>query len=224
MDIALKQTTVICGHYGVGKTNISLNLAMQAAADGKSTALIDLDLVNPYFRSADYSTELEAMGVTVVPPVFAGTTLDVPAISPAAAAAIADGRDLTLIDVGGDDAGATVLKSLKSSLRPDFDMLYVVNMFRPAVADVSGAIAVMREIEAATSLKVTGIIGGSHIGEFTSESDIEKGIHYTKAVAEAAGLPVKFIAAEARFKDTVKKLFKFFLEVKILVKKPWQAM
>lgn len=47
--------TVICGHYGCGKTNLVLNLAAEAAQRGRRSVVVDMDVVNPYFRSSDYS-------------------------------------------------------------------------------------------------------------------------------------------------------------------------
>ncbi|MBR4225675.1 MAG: hypothetical protein IKM91_09140 [Candidatus Methanomethylophilaceae archaeon] len=55
-----RRVTVVCGHYGAGKTNLSINLAADCARRGEDVTLIDLDVVNPYFRSADYSEQLSA--------------------------------------------------------------------------------------------------------------------------------------------------------------------
>ena len=72
---------VVTGHYGVGKTNLSLNLAFDAAARGRQVTVVDLDVVNPFFRSSDYRDLLGERGVRVIAPVFAGTNLDGPSLS-----------------------------------------------------------------------------------------------------------------------------------------------
>ena len=76
------RVTILCGHYGCGKTNLALNLALEAAAAGGPVALVDLDVVNPYFRSCEYQGLLEQNGVRLIAPVFAGTTLDTPTLPP----------------------------------------------------------------------------------------------------------------------------------------------
>ena len=48
----MKRITIITGHYGSGKTNLSVNLAVNAAKEGKKVTVVDLDIVNPYFRTA----------------------------------------------------------------------------------------------------------------------------------------------------------------------------
>ena len=78
------RVTVICGHYGCGKTNLALNLALEAAAKGEKVTVADLDIVNPYFRSSEYGGLLEEHGVRLIAPVFAGTTLDTPHTAPGA--------------------------------------------------------------------------------------------------------------------------------------------
>ncbi len=112
----LAPITVIVGHYGVGKTNFSISLALDAVAQGWEVTLVDLDVVNPYFRSSDYRELLEEAGVRVVSPVFAGTTLDSPSLSGAVYTAIEDAirqgtgeRKRVIVDAGGDDVGATAL-------------------------------------------------------------------------------------------------------------------
>ena len=47
---AMKDVKVLIGNYGSGKSELALNFAMQAAARGDRTELIDLDMVNTYFR------------------------------------------------------------------------------------------------------------------------------------------------------------------------------
>ena len=53
---------IICGHYGCGKTNLALNLALTLRRKGEKVTVADLDIVNPYFRTADYKEVLEKQG------------------------------------------------------------------------------------------------------------------------------------------------------------------
>lgn len=111
----MKRITLVCGHYGSGKTNFSLNLALNAAKRGERITLVDLDIVNPYFRTADYKDELEAAGVNVIAQNLEGTTLDAPALSARMFSVFEESIGRVIIDVGGDDAGATALGRFRVS-------------------------------------------------------------------------------------------------------------
>ena len=56
--------TVITGHYGSGKTNLAVNLAVKA----KKVTVADLDVVNPYFRTADFRGLFEELGIKLIAP------------------------------------------------------------------------------------------------------------------------------------------------------------
>ena len=66
LPFPLEPVVVVTGHYGVGKTNFALNLALDAAAAGCTVTLADMDVVNPYFRSSEYADLLESHGVRLV--------------------------------------------------------------------------------------------------------------------------------------------------------------
>ena len=102
----MKRITLVCGHYGSGKTNFALNLAVNAAKSGEKITLVDLDIVNPYFRTADYKDELEAAGVNVIAQNLEGTTLDAPALTARMFSIFEESMGRVIVDVGGDDAGA----------------------------------------------------------------------------------------------------------------------
>ena len=123
---------IVCGHYGVGKTALSLSLAKDAARAGKRVSLIDLDVVNPYFRSSDQAQSLRAAGISVITPVYAGPdcNIDMPALTGAVAPAIerasSDAGELCVIDVGGDDAGAAALGRFSHTIASaPYEMWYV---------------------------------------------------------------------------------------------------
>ena len=185
---------VLTGHYGVGKTNLALNLALAAAAAGESAAVADLDLVNPYFRSSDYPDFLAAAGVRLIAPTFAGTALDTPSVGGQLFAEIErtlaePGRRL-IVDAGGDDAGATVLGGYAHALAgKPVRVLHVLNAFRD-LADPREAVAVLREVEEASRMAATGLVNVSHLMEDTMAQDVERGRAWAAEVAELAGLPL----------------------------------
>ena len=163
----MKKITIVTGHYGSGKTNLSVNLAVKAAEEGKKVAVVDLDLVNPYFRTADFKQLFEDMGIKLIAPDFANTNLDVPSIQ-FDVEQLAASEDCLIIDVGGDDAGATALgryaEALLEMLPGDIDMFYVINQRRTLTSNAEEAVTLMYEIEQASRMKHTAIVNNTNLG------------------------------------------------------------
>ena len=105
----LSPRTVLCGHYGSGKTNLTVNLALQAVRAGEPVTVIDMDIVNPYFRTADFRGLFQEAGVRLIAPVYANTNLDLPVLPPSVGTAIRDKRGRVFLDRGGDEDGAVAL-------------------------------------------------------------------------------------------------------------------
>ena len=192
---ALRPVTVVVGHYGAGKTNFSVNLALDLKAAGHEVAIVDLDVVNPYFRASEQRVLLEEHGVRLVAPVFAeaGTSLDVPSLSGQIVPTI-DGAgegSFVIVDAGGDDVGATALgRFSRHVFAHDYAMIYVANRFRNLVQDPADAVENLREIEAASHLKATGIVNNSHLKESTNAEVVSQGIDYADELARLSGLPL----------------------------------
>jgi len=184
--------TVICGHYGSGKTNLALNLALDGARTGPVT-LVDLDVVNPYFRSSDYRGVLEQSGVRLISPVFAGTTLDTPTLPPELQSIFAPGAGRVYIDAGGDDAGATSLGGMSQGLaKAGYEMIYIINRYRVLSQTPAECALLLKEIEAASRLRATGIVNNSHLGVETTWEDIEAAQGFAGETAKATGLPLMY--------------------------------
>jgi len=186
------ELTIICGHYGSGKTNFAINYAIDKARDGRKVVLADMDIVNPYFTSSEYSDILKDRGVTVISPTFAFTNVDVPAL-PASMGSIFDSDDDVIVDAGGDDAGATVLGRFSGKAREKgYEMLYVTNMYRPFTSDPDDSVGILRDIEDTCGLKATAVVNNSHLKGLTTLSTIIDSIGYAKEVSSKAGIPLKF--------------------------------
>ena len=212
---------IITGHYGCGKTNFSLNLARQLSLAGPVT-LVDLDVVNPYFRVSDF-TGLLPGNVKVILPNYSRSTLDVPAISPEVYSVFGPGEGHVIFDAGGDDAGATALGRFSDHIKnAGYEMLYVVNQYRMQVADPRDAAAMLRDIERASRLKATGIINNSHLGGQTDAKIVLGSIPYAREVARVTGLPLAATVTSEHVEvedGAGGEIFK----AKILVKSPWQV-
>ena len=175
------QKLVIVGDYGSGKTEFSINLAREMAARQK-VSLVDLDIVNPYFRSRGATEILEAAGVEVV---FNREfrDADLPALSPRIDTVVA-GPETVIIDVGGDD-GAIVLGRFKGQLsRHKASLWQIVNCTRPFTSDPAGIIQAARRIEGKSGLKISALVNNTNLGR---ETDAQLVIQGAEMVAEAAG-------------------------------------
>ena len=187
-----RRVTLFAGHYGSGKTTAAVNFALWLKAQGHDTAIADLDIVNPYFRTRDSLDELNAADVRLIASPFAGSNVDAPALPGEAYAVVEDTSLHAVIDVGGDDRGALALGRYVPYLREenDYDFLCVINRFRPLTTTADDTIEVLREIETACKLPFTGICACSNLGDLTSAEDILASEAYTQEVAEKMGLPI----------------------------------
>lgn len=193
----LAPITVIVGHAGVGKTNAALGFAMAEAARGREVTLADLDVVNPYFRSSDYDGLLADAGVRLIAPVLARTTLDTPSLTGELDAAIeqaaADPERRLIIDVGGDDDGATTIGRWSRALLAAGDavqVLYAISAFRALTTTPQEAAELLPGIEAHARLRATGILNTSNLGDETTSEQVEAGRAFAAEVARICDLPL----------------------------------
>ncbi|MGD9016912.1 MAG: cobalamin biosynthesis protein CbiA [Desulfobacterales bacterium] len=185
---------VIVGNYGSGKTEVAINLASYWAMSGAHVRIADLDLVNPYFRTREARETLSQMGVEMVLPPAEYLHADLPILSPAVAGMLRQPKGVTILDVGGDDAGATVLAALKDLFSGvDYRMLQVINPFRPFTQSIDGCLKIRSEIEAASTLTVNGLIGNAHFMDETLPGHILEGYRFVRTLAEVSGLPLDWV-------------------------------
>jgi len=224
----LKRFTVVTGHYGCGKTNLSMNLALDLAREGRDVTLVDLDIVNPYFRSSDSHELLAQRGVRLIAPTFAGTTLETPSL-PAEIYSAFEVTGPVIFDVGGDDAGATALGRYSAEIAAiDYELLYVINRYRNLTATPAEAAALLLEIEAAAHLKATGVINNSHLQAETTAETVLDSLEFARETAGLLGLPLVATAVPKRladeFSDTPGETS--YVEnaypVEVYVRTPWQ--
>ena len=217
------RVSIITGHYGTGKTELSVNLALALAAEGKRVMLADLDIVNPYFRSRERRPQLEAAGIQVISSSQACSDADVPAL-PAELLAILENRDIRrILDIGGDPVGARVLARFQPKIvQEDYQLIFVLNANRPEVREAEHAIAYLRSIEAVTGLTCSGIVNNTHLCGETTPAEIRKGAALAEAVSRQTGIPILCHTAEVRFADAVSDLREPVFPITINMKKPWE--
>ncbi len=216
-----KRITLLCGHYGSGKTNVAVNMAYDQKEAYKKVAIADLDIVNPYFRTKDSAKDFEDMGIELIASEYAGSNVDIPAL-PQQIYSICDQKDKqAIIDVGGDDRGAYALGRIAPSILAEnnYEMLFVINCFRPLTRDAESTLEVMREIEYAANMKFTAIVNNSNLGEETTKEDVLKSLAYAEEISQKTGLPIKCTSVYNKLYDDLKNeipnLFSLKLQDKI---------
>jgi hypothetical protein len=189
----LKRISIITGNLGSGKTEIAINLALHLAGQGLKTFLVDLDIINPYFRTRLVRGKLEEKGLQVISPLGDKAFADVPALSPAVKGVIENRAHTGVFDVGGDDVGAVALGRYRDMLKPeDFMMIFVVNTCRPFTGSREGIIKYLDSIERASGLPVRGLVCNTNIGLETSPGVVLEGFQTVEAVAGEKGIPLLF--------------------------------
>jgi len=183
--LSSKKIIIVCGHFGSGKTNISVNLSLQLKTQAELVyTLVDLDIVNPYFRSADNIKDLTDHGIDFIIPEFANTNIDLPAV-PAAIYSVFTNGKRAVIDVGGDEKGAVALGMFAEKIAAgDYEMIYVVNQYRNRTGDAESAVNLAKFIEKTSKLKITSLINNSNIGYLTTEKEILDSVLYAQNAAK----------------------------------------
>ncbi len=203
VEIELEGIVVIVGNYGSGKTEIAINLAADRHRAGWEVRVADLDLVNPYFRTREALTAMMRMGIDLVLPEKQYLAADLPILSPAVAGLIKNPARLTILDVGGNDAGATVLAALADAFGDrQIRMLQVINPFRPYTGTIDGCLRIRSEIENASGLLVNGIVANPNLIDETEAFHIDDGYDFACRLSEKTGLPLEFLSvSEDVFSD-----------------------
>ncbi len=188
-----KRLTLLCGHYGSGKTNVAVNMALELRKARDKVAIADLDIVNPYFRAKDSIEDFKNADIRLICSEYANTNVDIPALPQDMYTLTADKTLSAVLDIGGDDRGALALGRLVPEIKAEdnYEMLMVINCFRPLTPDVASTIEVMREIEYACKLPFTGLVNNSNIGDMTTAQDVIKSMEYAREVERLSGVPLK---------------------------------
>lgn len=194
----------VVGHYGSGKTEFSLNMALAAWAAGRRALVADMDIVNPFFRSAEQGERLKRAGVELIAPPYALTGVDLPVLSPEIYAIFEQPERFCVLDVGGDDAGAAALGGLSGRLAAQgADLYYVVNPYRPFSNTVERVMEMMERIQRRARLQVTGLVNNANLGEETGAEELLVGRTLLEKVSRRCGVPV---VCECGFEGVLQQL------------------
>jgi hypothetical protein len=214
-----RRITFIAGHYGSGKSEISVNLAIKHHLD----YLVDLDVINPYFRSRALKDLLDEHGITLVESTVEGKlNSDMPYVSGKGRLPLQNKEVSAIYDLGGTENGTRVLHQFIEYIEDinEIDFLCVVNIFRPETASVKDILHTITMYEAETQLKITGLINNTNLMDETSQEMIDQGEEILKEVSKILGIPVLYTVIEET-KDNLKCTVGERLDLNRYVAKKW---
>jgi len=216
------RVVAVTGHYGSGKTNLSLNLAIALKRQGRGVQLADLDVLNPYFGSGSFAALSEGEGIPIIASAYNRSTLDIPALTGRLDACLG-GEDIVVIDAGGDSEGATALGRYAPRIAEgQHDLLFVVNFFRCLTNTARQAADYLREIETACRLKVSAIVNNSNLGKATTPQDVCASIEEAAKLCEITQKPLLFTSAREDIARQLKRPSSAIFPVNIYPKTLWE--
>ncbi|MFA6308196.1 MAG: hypothetical protein WC677_00400 [Clostridia bacterium] len=219
-----KRLNIFAGHFGSGKTEVAVNYALILSKMGFKTAIIDLDIVNPFFRTADINDYLKSKNIQTILPVYANTNVDIPAL-PAEISTVFENKEFTAVfDVGGDDLGAKVLSRYKNEIIKDnYEMFCVINTKRQSTDSVDKIETMIKEIENSSGLKVMGLVNNTNLLSETKINDLVKGQKIIEVVSDRMEIPVSFISSFLNENLLSEKFIDYdIFEMKKQIFLPWE--
>ena len=197
--VFMSRIKIVTGHFGSGKTEIAINLA----TEHENSIIVDLDTVNPYYRTAEHREKLNSMGVEVIASEFAASNVDIPTL-PAEIIKVFSSDKPSVIDVGGDDDGAFALGRYKNFFEEnDYEMYFVICGTRPLTKTADDVLEMMQNIEGASRLKITHLINNTHLAQFTDKETVMKGQALAEEVSRRVGVPIIFTTAPEDIKNQI---------------------
>lgn len=247
---------VIVGHYGSGKSELAINLALlqsaimnqqqsiqdKVRAEGdisaarKSIYIVDLDIVNPYFRSREKADFLMSQNIGVISSAEDFPAVDLPYMPGEIAKVFKDEETMAVIDAGGDPAGARVLARYAKDIKDSGAQVYmVINGNRPLTKEPGEIIKYMNDISGAANVRINGIINNTHLLGKTEPEDIYRGALVAKEVSDLTGVPMvghaveKSLIPQVEFRNAGIKtggsdevVIEPIIPIDIYLKKPWE--
>ena len=201
---------IFFGMFGTGKTELAINTALKVKEGFDKVSLADIDTISPYFRSRDVKEELSKRGIETLTPSERLMRADLPIIVPQVGGYIQNPWYKNIVDVGGNDDGATVLGSLNNFIRNvDYAGLLVINRHRPFADDPE---KVKRQIEALTSkgrIRADYLVNNTNLSDETNDQVIFNGEEYITEISERTNIPVlctvveKGMAVETKYEKFI---------------------
>lgn len=223
----MSRITIHIGHYGSGKTELSLNLVYKNIKKNKKITLVDLDIVNPYFRSGEHKEMLENAGAKVIRPNFEGTNVDVPSIPADVMSVFIDKTSQVILDVGGDPSGATALGRYHQAIGADDSIVKcVVNTTRPFTSTKDEIIEMVKLLEKSSRLKVDMLVNNTNLARESTAALLVDSQDMVESAAKALGISVGQIGAMQSVIDDLPQEFldkygDIIMPIELYMRKDW---
>lgn len=200
----MKNVIVLIGNYGSGKSELAMNFAFKAAQHGK-TELLDLDMVNTYFRLTERGKMIEQKEIRLVSPNYACSGIETLSLPAEVASAFVLDWDTVVFDVGGDSTGSTALGRYHADfmdIEPENLHVYnVINIRRPLSGTVEKIIHLQEEMQIHSRLKITGMINNTNLATMTGPEELRDGYEMIKEVSQRTGIPVAYTTGKKELLD-----------------------
>ena len=218
---------IVIGAYGSGKSEYSINLAKKIKDNGDNVTLVDLDVVNPYFRSREVRETFKKDGIDVIAPEGSYSHADLPMLSPRIMGEVQNESHAVILDVGGDPAGCRTLARYWANIKKrGYEMHYVINTKRPATKDKEGIIEMYNMLQDTSKLQITDVICNTNLMEYTTKEIVENGIKLiSSTLNESFNVRFEYYLVLENYKDKVPDnlLGKKRLVLNYFLNKPWEA-
>ena len=200
----MKRINIITGHYGSGKTEFALNMALNLKKEHENVVICDMDIVNPYFRTNDAKDFLISRGIKVIAPDYASTNIDIPVLPGDILSVFTDKDTYAVLDLGGDDDGAVALGRYYHYLKDeDYDMFFVLNALRPDTMTIEDIKVLAQNIEIMSRAKITALVNNTNLSYLTKPEHLLESLCFSEKVSEELGIPLQYICGT---KDTLFKI------------------
>lgn len=218
----VNRINIFAGHFGSGKTETAINFAVKINKNYARTAVVDLDIINPYFRTRVVRDYLEKKKIRVVSPSGMLATADMPALPSAIMGVMEDEDCCSVFDVGGYDVGAVALSSFKNYLpQGAFTLFLVVNTCRLLTRNVNDITSTVSEIDKASRLNVSALVSNVHMGTQTDTTTILKGHEIIQKAADLLEIPVAFMCVQEDLVMDIGDVNVPVLPLHLLMTPPW---
>lgn len=232
-EIKNEKVRIFIGHFGSGKSEVSVNYAMDLRKENNEVILLDFDIVNPFFRSADAEKYLNEQGIRTILPMFANTNVDTPVLTGEVMAAFDDKEAIAVFDVGGDDLGAKAVGAFKEKIAEvGYELFFVCNVYRPMTDTIEKLHEMFNEVCGTAGLRATAIVNNTNLLEETDGGILYEGHQMLTEFSEQIGVPIKMTAGKESALNDFKRLLKEkgeepeymkYLAIDKMIDLPWKA-
>ncbi|MDI6860498.1 MAG: hypothetical protein QMD25_00570 [Caldisericia bacterium] len=221
----IKKINIFIGEIGSGKTEISINFGINIRKDGKSIDIIDLDIYKPYIRLRDLKDKVEKFGVNIVAPPKEISKSDLPLIVHASKRCIYEENKICIYDIGGGENSTFVLRQFPEIKDFDYDIFYVLNVYRPFTRTLKDIEKNIKDIEIASGFSITGLVSNTNLRFETKVENIIEGYLIAKKISEKIKIPIKYVGVKEDLIDKIEdeNLKKLILPVKIFIRYPYEV-